>query len=81
LNEHDYYVFGQISLLIGSISLLLGGFILSIYNQLTYRNTLFLCFIFFIFFSIGFYYHYKRNKYILEMEEELNKYRDKGDQI
>ena len=78
MNEHDYYIFGQISLLIGSISLLIGGFILRIFNQLTILNTFLLLFIFFIFFGIGFYYHYKKNKYDIEMREELDKYLDGG---
>ena len=76
MNEHDYYIFGQISLLIGSISLLIGGFILRIFNQLTVLNTLLLLFIFFIFFGIGFYYHYKKDKYDIEMRKELDKYLD-----
>ena len=76
LNEHDYYIFGQISLLIGSISLIIGGFILVIFDSLNYINTLFLIFIFLIFFLIGFYYHYKKNKYDIEMKEELERLRN-----
>ena len=76
MNEHDYYIFGQISLLIGAVSLIIGGFLLSIYNSLTYVNAFFLFFIFCIFFSIGYYYHYKKNKYDIEMKEELKKYLD-----
>ena len=73
MNEYDYYIFGQISLLIGSISLIIGGFILVIFDSLNYINTLLLLFIFVIFFCIGFYYHYKKNKYDIEMKEELER--------
>jgi uncharacterized membrane protein YdjX (TVP38/TMEM64 family) len=76
LNERDYYIFSQICLLTGTIALLIGGFLLQIYNMLNYINTVFLIFIFLMFFILGFYFHYKKTKIETEIMNEIKKYID-----
>lgn len=73
MNEHDYYVFSQICLFIGIFALILGSFILEVFEVLSYRNLLFMIFIFLIFFSIAVYFNSKGEKLKQEMLEEIKK--------
>ena len=74
MNERDYYIFFQVCLFTGVISLLLGGFILQILGNLTYINTLFLIFIFFVFFILAVYFFNEKEKLEKEYLEEFKKY-------
>lgn len=74
MNDYDYAVFEKLSLLIGSLSLIIGGYLLSILGLLSYINSFFLILIFLICFFVSFFFFCKRQKYEHNMNEEIKKY-------
>ena len=74
MNQHDYYIFSQISFFIGVLFLLIGSFLLEVYDVLDYRNLYLMIFIFICFFGISIYFNHKREKIESEMIHEIKKY-------
>lgn len=73
MNEREYLTIEYFSLILGVIYISICIFLTSIFN-ITGLLGFFLFFSVF-FFIITIYSHYKRQKYVLEMLEEINKHR------
>lgn len=71
MNERDYILFGVICFILSIIVFSIGSFMLQILGFFTLLNFLTLLIISLCLLIVGFYFHYKRQKYICEMLELL----------
>jgi len=78
LNERDYYILSQFCILTGAIFLIIGGYLLYVFDMYDYINLLLLISVFVFFFISAIYFFYKKYQYVNDILEQFKKYLDEG---
>ena len=78
MNERDYILFESVCFLIAFLFLFIGLFLLQVFRGFTVFNILILSITSLSLVVTGFYFHYKKQRYIYDMLQIINRKVDNG---